>query len=356
VSASHPIKTVVLAGAQDWGHCPLRLATPRPLAPIANQPLLMHSFAALRRAGLSDVVLCANGYTRAFRRVFGDGSAMGVALHYSEDQMPRGPAGCVKDATDFLAGADVLVLEGGLIPDIDFIKLIAEHRRSNALVTVAVDNSVSTDGWHSGRWNSGFGPQPVGVYVFGPRVADYISPVGYQDIKEGLLPRLYDAGEKVVVATVDGEVPRVMGPESYLAINAWAVERTVDEHRELDGYQRIGDAYVHAAATIAPTARLVGPVIVGPDSTVGDAAVVIGPTTIGTGCEVGEHAVISCSALWDDVRVGAHAQVEQSIMAYGTSAPTGSQVFNTVCLDRALKTSERATLATRYEVGAAAVC
>ena len=119
------IKGVVLAGAQDWGDCPLRLATPRPLAPVANQPLLVHTLNAFREAGITDVVLCANGYTQAFRRVFGDGAQLGVSLRYSEDQMPRGPAGCVKDAADYQAESDVLVIEGGLLPDVDFGKLIA---------------------------------------------------------------------------------------------------------------------------------------------------------------------------------------------------------------------------------------
>ena len=48
--------------------------------------------------------------------MFGGGSSLGVRLKYSEDQMPRGPAGCVKDASEFWTGAETLVLEGGLVP------------------------------------------------------------------------------------------------------------------------------------------------------------------------------------------------------------------------------------------------
>ena len=349
MQARPSIKAVVLAGAQDWGHCPLRAATPRPLAPIANQPLLMHSFTALRRAGITDVVLCANGDTRAFRRVFGDGESLGISLLYSEDQMPRGPAGCVKDASEFGSGAEVLVLEGGLVPDIDFGKLIGEHRQSGALVTVAVDGPEGLS-----DETSGIGPQPMGLYVFGPKATDFISATGYQDIKEGLLPRLYEAGEHVTVTSVDGSAPRVMGPESYLRINSWLVERVIDTDRSFPGYSRLGESLIHETARVSPTARLVGPVMIGPHTTLGHETVILGPSSIGGSCEVGDGSIISRSAVWEGARIGRNCQVEQSILAYGSRAGSDSQVVHTVLLGRRLRPSERTTLSARYELGAAA--
>src|SRR5439155_21486014 len=119
------------------------------------------------------------------------------------------------------------------------------------------------------------GESPAGVFVFEARVLEHVPESGYQDIKEVLIPRLYRAGERVATYSAQGRCPRVSSPESYLAVNAWMLERMDSPPA---GYRRSGEAYLHATAQVDETARLIGPVQVGPDARIGRGALVVGPT------------------------------------------------------------------------------
>jgi carbonic anhydrase/acetyltransferase-like protein (isoleucine patch superfamily) len=76
----------------------------------------------------------------------------------------------------------------------------------------------------------------------------------------------------------------------------------------------IGDVVIEAGASIWFNAVLRGDmaaIIVGPGSSIQDSAIVHteegGPTTIGSGCTIGHAAIVHSSTLEDDVVVGARA-------------------------------------------------
>jgi NDP-sugar pyrophosphorylase family protein len=158
---------------------------------------------------------------------------------------------------------------------------------------------------------------------------------GYQDIKETLLPRLHQAGERVDVYVIaDAEVPRVTGTQTYLAVATWAVTGVQDVGSLPPGYTRRGDSWVHETARISPTARLVGPTLIGPGSVVEANAMVIGPTTVGRGCLIARDAVVSRSVIWDGCAVGAGAMVDQCILTDSASVEAELVVRTTVCFAR----------------------
>jgi mannose-1-phosphate guanylyltransferase len=178
------------------------------------------------------------------------------------------------------------------------------------------------------------GSRPLGIYAFASRVLEHIPLRGYQDIKESLIPRLYELGETVSLCPLPGTTRRVMGPASYLTVNHHAVERLPDGAWPLAGYEQIGEAFVHPTAWVAPSARLAGPVVVGPGAVVHERAAVIGPASIGAACDIGSRSVVCFSALWDGVRIGTDCHVDGSILASGVQVPAGSKAVNLVRLSR----------------------
>jgi mannose-1-phosphate guanylyltransferase len=74
---------------------------------------------------------------------------------------------------------------------------------------------------------------------------------------------------------------------------------------------------VHPTAAIHPSARLIGPVLVGPYACVEADAVIVGPTSLGAGTVVESDAVVARSELLARVRVGSGAQVDGSVVADG---------------------------------------
>src|SRR5262249_14290437 len=152
---------------------------------------------------------------------------------------------------------------------------------------------------------------PAGVFVFDARVLSHIPETGYQDIKEMLIPRLYRAGERVRMHSACGACPRVSSPESYLAVNAWLLERLGAAPAGCVG---VGEAWVDGRAEVDADARLIGPVLVGPEARVAARALVVGPTVIGTGSQIGPGALGCRSVIWDRCRIGEEGHVDRCIL------------------------------------------
>ena len=57
------MKAVVLAGGQEFGQCPLSRQAPRALWPLVDKPIIEHVLRALHKAGISEMIISANGRT-----------------------------------------------------------------------------------------------------------------------------------------------------------------------------------------------------------------------------------------------------------------------------------------------------
>src|SRR5262249_10081076 len=133
-----------------------------------------------------------------------------ITIHYSEDPLPRGAAGCIKDCESWLSGQRFLAVHGAsLFIDVDFNALLAEHDLSKATVTIA----ATLDG--DGRAGV-VGLRPTGISVCEPNILSHIKKVGYQDMKEQLIPRLIQAGLKVRAVPIRGRVISIRNEEYYL--------------------------------------------------------------------------------------------------------------------------------------------
>ncbi len=313
---------VILAGVHDWGACPLNRACIKPLAPIANRPIMETVLLRLHDAGVSQAIICSNGLSALIRDTIGDGSALDMQVSYRDDTMPRGPAGCVKDATEGIDADDVVVVESSIIPFFDLKEMIDAHRSGRAVLTVASKTSSTSDEVHS----------PVGVYVFSKKALDHVGPDGFQDIKESLIPTLHRAGERADVYRTDGQAPRLTGIASYFALNDWALKRAAMGAWDADGYYAEGTAMIHLSARVSSNAKLLGPVMVGPNAVIEDHAIVVGPTSVGEYAIVEAGAVVSRSSLWARSIVEAGAQVDRCLVAEDAVVSDAERHTRMVCV------------------------
>lgn len=304
------VRAIVLAGVHTWGNCLLERTLCRPLLPIATQPLVGHVLDWLRLGGVAHASICGNSDTAILHKRLGDGTAARMALEYFEDVTPRGPAGCLRDASHGAGAWAYVVVEGTILPRVDLARLLDSHKESGAAVTVVTTSPT-------GEQNGGNGfPHPAGIYVFSSWVLETVPAMGYQDIKETLLPKLSRLGERVVSYPVpSGSIQRVSGLASYLRANMQVVEQMGASGSIPDGFARVGEATVHHTARCDRRAQIVGPVLIGADCKVGPEAVVVGPTVIGPECEIGPSAVISRSVLWARCRVGRNAHLDHCVLS-----------------------------------------
>jgi NDP-sugar pyrophosphorylase family protein len=214
-----------------------------------------------------------------------------------------------------------------MIPSLDLRALIAKHVASRAAATVVVEVE------RRARPGSPVDPrQPGGVYVFDRRVLEGVAERGYQDIKQGLLEKLHGAGEKVLTYEVQGIAPRVMDSATYASVDNWLITEEIRSPRFLVDYVAVGDGLRHPSAVVHPSARIIGPVVLGPDVVVEANAVLVGPTSVGRGSCISADAVVSRSTLWEGCSVGESANVDSSLLSDGANVKRGDWVFAAACL------------------------
>lgn len=321
---------IVLAGAHAWGGCLLDEVSPRPWLPVAGRPLLGHILDWIRGSGIRSATVCGNSETVLFHRGLVRAEQAGVDLAFSEDVMPRGPAGCARDAGLACRGETFVAVDGTVLPRVRIADLLAEHQRTGAAVTLAVTAADSPAG------DDAPGLQPAGIYVFSRAALELVPAAGYQDLKESLIPKLCRRGERVSRFVVPPHATqRAADADSYLAMNFRATEELCRHESTTEGYHRVADALVADSAKVPATARLLGPCLVAAGAAVEPGAMIIGPATVGTDSVVERGAVVSRSAVWDRCRVGAGARVDGTILA------DGAQVAAEMVLRRVVRVAPR---------------
>lgn len=92
--------------------------------------------------------------------------------------------------------------------------------------------------------------------------------------------------------------------------------------------ERSPQVWVHRSATVAPTAYLGAPCIIGPESEVRHCAFIRGSALVGAGCVVGNSTELKNVILFDKVQVPHYNYVGDSILGYKAHMGAGSITSN----------------------------
>jgi D,D-heptose 1,7-bisphosphate phosphatase len=109
---------------------------PKPMIPICGKPVLEHQIECLKKNGLTEIVLVIGHLGQHIKDYFGDGGCFGCDIFYYTETDPLGTAGALyklKNLSD-----DFILLNGDIIFDVDFSRMINFHREKKAHVTLAV--------------------------------------------------------------------------------------------------------------------------------------------------------------------------------------------------------------------------
>lgn len=108
----------------DLGDC-----YPKPLLPIANEPLIVHHLRALRSLGITQVYIVVGHAAAQIISVLGDGSRYGVDIRYVEQREPLGSAHALGQLAPYLNSPFVLLLGDIYFATQDLARML-DHARS----------------------------------------------------------------------------------------------------------------------------------------------------------------------------------------------------------------------------------
>ena len=206
------MRAVILAGGKGSRLAPYTTVLPKPLMPIVDTPILEIVLKQLKSSGFDDVVLAVGHLASLIKTYFGDGSELGIRITYIHESSPLGTAGPLANIDGL--SETFLVMNGDILTDLDYRKLVEHHRDSGGMMTIAtyrrtvkidfgvleiVDGAVSK-----------YVEKPtldyivsMGIYVMEPAVRDRIKRGEYMDLPE-LVQRLLASGERVQAFPFDG--------------------------------------------------------------------------------------------------------------------------------------------------------
>ena len=130
---------LVLAAGLGTRLRPLTDVCAKPAIPVAGEPLIRRIVRWLAAHDVNDLVVNLHYLPHTITAVLGDGSDLSVRVRYSWEQ-PRilGSAGGPRLALDIIGVDTFIIVNGDTLTDLNVSALVDAHRRSDALVTLAL--------------------------------------------------------------------------------------------------------------------------------------------------------------------------------------------------------------------------
>lgn len=225
------MKVFILAGGLGTRIHSLFPDMPKALIPIRGKPFLEHQLQLLAGQGFHHFIFCLGHLAEQIIHHFSDGAKWGVKIEYSVEASSLGTAGALKYAALFFRETS-LVLNGDTYLEADYRTLIAHHReqaeRRGAIGTLALVEVQDTARYglvvvdEDGRIIGFQEKAPslhqsdfinAGVYVFEPRLLDYIPSGRAVSLERETFPALLTAEEQFYGFPVKGPFVDVGTPE-----------------------------------------------------------------------------------------------------------------------------------------------
>lgn len=132
---SNPV--IIMAGGLGRRLGDLTRDVPKPMLPVGSRPLLETIVRHVAEQGFDRLFLAVNYKAEQIEAHFGDGSSLGVNIHYLREQQALGTAGALSLLPE-LPNEPCLVTNADLLTKEDFGQMVDRHTEAGADATMAV--------------------------------------------------------------------------------------------------------------------------------------------------------------------------------------------------------------------------
>lgn len=187
---------------------------PKPMVKIGDKPLLEHQIDLAKRYGVDEVFILSGHLANVIEEYFGDGSKFGVKIHHVIEPYPLGTAGSLKLLEGKLNDR-FLVFYGDVVMDFDIASFVEFDKQYDSIGTTIIhpnDHPYDSDLLEINKDNkvTKVLPKPhqdgeyyqnlvnAAVYIFSPKIFEYIEEGVSQDFGKHILSKVVDAGETLI--------------------------------------------------------------------------------------------------------------------------------------------------------------
>jgi NDP-sugar pyrophosphorylase family protein len=271
---------------------PLSLVRAKAALPVGQQPLIRRILKQLAAAGVEDVVLNLHHLPHTITGVIGDGADLKLRVRYSWENPVLGSAGGPRRALPLLASTSsgasstFLILNGDTLTDVNLLDVVDAHRRSGALVTMAVVPNTEPD-------------------KYGGAVVDADGAITGFVRRGSSTPSWHVIGVQVAEAEAFADVPDNVPYETVMTLYPALIAArpgSVRAFRCRAEFFDIGTPSDYLATSLLLAEREQ-------------------ESTRGSNVEIHPSARVERSILWDDVTVEEGAMLKECVVADGVRVP-----------------------------------
>lgn len=338
------MKAVILAGGKGTRVRPLTYMLPKPMVPIVERPIMSFLLDLLKEHKFNEVIVTVGYMANTIEDHYKGGADYGMQIAYSLEgklvegeivPVGLGSAGGLKKVQDYSGFFDepFLVICGDALIDLDLTAAMAFHKENNATATVICKEVPKEDVYKYGvvvtneeKQVLSFQEKPkveeaksniinTGIYIFDPKVFDYIPDDGEFDIGGELLPLLVEKGEPFYATAPKFQWVDVGSTKDFYEANIMLINQEINEVKPY-GKEIMPGVWTGINCDInLDEVEIVPPVYLGSSVRLEKGAKIVGPSMIGSGCIIKEDSTVKESVVLGYTKVSPHAQIEKKIIA-----------------------------------------
>lgn len=309
------MKALFLATGLGTDLKPLTKDLPNSMVPVMTKPLLERNMLKLKDCGVDEIILSTSNKQQKIEEYFGDGTRLGLKIHYICEEIPLGTGGTIKSNEEFFNDT-FIIFNTCILSEINIMDMIKFHKEKLATVTIAVTQVENPSDYTVIEYNEELyaeaiieKPKPseliskyinAGIYIFEPNVLKEIPESQVVSLVRDTFPLLIKKEYPIVVYESDEYWMDICTIEKYIQAHEDVLCGTCTLPELKDENQ---DIFIGKNTIIRPSTKIIGPVYIGENTKIG-AYSTIGPDTIiGNDCKVGANNKIANSIVWDKLSI-----------------------------------------------------
>ena len=317
------MKAVILAAGEGKRLRPFTENMPKVMIPVGNKPILEHVLKAVKKSGISEVVIVVGYKKEVIMEYFKDYNE--IKITYVEQDKQLGTSHALLQAKNELDSAFIVLAGDNIIDSDSVLKLI--HEKSDYSILIKEHTQPSKYGVvfiEKGRLKEIVEKpkEELGKYI---STGIYKLPkIVFKKIEELSKQGVYDMSSVIQSIVKDGDIISTIIADKWIDIvYPWDI---IEVNEAMNN-----EIFSSTGGIIEKGVVIKGNVSIGKDTKIYSGSYIVGPVVIGEGCEIGPNACIfPTTTIGDNSVVNPFAEIHNSIIMKDTHIGSSSFIANSV--------------------------